>query len=49
MVGANCVVTRNVPPASVVLQGPARILPRSLAVVARGADDAKTRGTPDAP
>lgn len=32
MVGANCVVTRNVPPRSVVLASPARVLSRSLLV-----------------
>jgi serine O-acetyltransferase len=46
MIGANCVVMRNVPPRSVVLQGPARVLPRSLALVARGADESRTRHTP---
>ena len=30
MIGANCVVTRDVLPRSVMLQGPARVLPRSL-------------------
>ncbi len=29
-VGANCVVTRNVPPNSVVLQAPSRVVPRGL-------------------
>jgi serine O-acetyltransferase len=45
MIGANCVVTRDVPPRSVVVQGPARVLPRSLSRVARGADEAKARST----
>jgi serine O-acetyltransferase len=31
MVGANCVVTRNVPPDTVLVVAPARLLPRSLA------------------
>lgn len=43
MIGANCVVNRNVPPRSVVVQSPPRVLPRSLATVARGADDARAR------
>jgi serine O-acetyltransferase len=38
MVGANCVVTRDVPPDSIILAAPARIMPRSLSPVARGAD-----------
>src|SRR5512137_1686268 len=46
MVGANCVVTRNVPPRSVVLQSPPKVLPRALAMVARGADDAKGSAAP---
>jgi serine O-acetyltransferase len=49
MIGANCVVTRNVPPRSVVLQGPARILPRSLAAVARAADEASVEIAPADP
>jgi serine O-acetyltransferase len=43
MIGANCVVTRDVPPRSVVLQGPSRVLPRALSKVARRADDADAR------
>jgi serine O-acetyltransferase len=39
MVGANCVVTRNVPPGSVVVAAPVRVVPRSLAPVARAADE----------
>jgi serine O-acetyltransferase len=45
MIGANSVVTRDVPPRSVVVQGPARVLPRSLSKVARRADDSKVRST----
>ncbi len=37
MIGANAVVTRSVPPGSVVVTAPSRILPRSLAPVARRA------------
>ena len=48
MIGANCVVTRDVPPRSVVLQAPARVLPRSLAVVARSADGTPALDVPDA-
>lgn len=38
MVGANCVVTRDVPPESIILAAPGRMMPRSLSPVARGAD-----------
>jgi len=38
MIGANCVVTKSVPPSSVVVAPPSRVLPRSLALVARDAD-----------
>jgi serine O-acetyltransferase len=38
MVGANCVVTRDVPNASVVLSAPSRVIPRALSPVARGVD-----------
>lgn len=38
MVGANCVVTRDVPPESIILTPPSRVIPRSLSPVARGAD-----------
>lgn len=41
MVGANCVVTRDVPPRSVVLAAPSRVIPRSLSPVARAADESK--------
>jgi serine O-acetyltransferase len=36
MIGANCVVTRNVPEGSVVVTAPSRIIPRSLSMVASG-------------
>jgi serine O-acetyltransferase len=36
MIGANCVVTRDVPEGSVVVAAPCRIIPRSLSVVAKG-------------
>lgn len=38
MVGANCVVMRDVPPESIVLPPPNRVIPRSLSPVARGWD-----------
>ena len=36
MIGANCVVTRDVPAGSVVVVAPSRIIPRSLSMVANG-------------
>lgn len=47
MIGANCVVTRDVPPDSIMLAAPGRVMPRSLSPVARGTDQ-KT-GTEPAP
>jgi len=38
MIGANCVVTRDVPPGSVVAPPPIRIIPRSLSPLATLAD-----------
>ncbi len=38
MVGANCVVTRDVPSESIILAPPSRVIPRTLSPVARGAD-----------
>lgn len=38
MIGANCVVTKSVPPGSIVLVAPSRVIPRSLSPVARRAD-----------
>ncbi len=38
MVGANCVVMRDVPSESIILPAPSRVIPRSLSPVARGAD-----------
>ena len=38
MVGANCVVTRDVPQDSVVVSPPSRVIPRTLSPVARGND-----------
>lgn len=43
MVGANCVVTRDMPPESIILAAPGRVMPRALSPVARGADQ-KTGG-----
>jgi serine acetyltransferase len=42
MIGANSVVTKNVPPSSVAMAGPTRIIPRSLSPVAVGADEQGT-------
>lgn len=47
MVGANCVVTRDVPNSSVVLSAPSRVIPRALSPVARGADEAATTAAPE--
>jgi serine O-acetyltransferase len=49
MIGANCVVTKNVPPESVVVAPPARVLPRSLALVARDADGQAARKIAEMP
>lgn len=38
MIGANCVVTRDVPPESIILPAPSRVIPRSLSPVARSVD-----------
>lgn len=38
MVGANCVVTRDVPPNSIILPAPSRVIPRSMSPVARDVD-----------
>ncbi len=38
MISANCVVTKHVPPGSVVLSAPNRIIPRSMSPRARGLD-----------
>lgn len=43
MIGANCVVTKSVPAGSVVVAPPPRIVPRSLARVARDADGQASR------
>jgi serine O-acetyltransferase len=49
MIGANCVVTKSVPANSVVVAPPVRILPRSLALVARDADGKASRTATTAP
>lgn len=36
MVGANCVVTRDVPPESIILAAPSPVIPRALSPIARG-------------
>jgi serine O-acetyltransferase len=38
MVGANCVVTRDVPPESIIITAPSRVIPRALSPVAREKD-----------
>ena len=38
MVGANCVVTRDVSPESIVLTAPSRAIPRTLSPIARKED-----------
>jgi serine O-acetyltransferase len=38
MIGANCVVTKDVPAGCVIVSAPNRVLPRSLSPVARSAD-----------
>ena len=38
MVGANSVVTRDVPPESIILTAPSRVIPRTLSPVAREKD-----------
>lgn len=38
MIGANCVVTRDVPPGSIVVTAPSMVIPRALSPVARAAD-----------
>lgn len=49
MVGANCVVTRDVPPESIILIPPSRVIPRSLSPVARGADQSTAASVGPAP
>lgn len=49
MVGANCVVTRDVPPESIILAAPGRAIPRSLSPVARGADTGAAASVEPAP
>jgi serine O-acetyltransferase len=48
MVGANCVVTRDVPAGSVVVTAPVQVIPRALSAVARAADR-ETASGPSAP
>jgi serine O-acetyltransferase len=43
MIGANCVVTKTIPPGSVVVVPPIRIVPRSLAWVARDSEEQAAR------
>jgi serine O-acetyltransferase len=44
MVGANCVVTRDVPARSVVVPAPGKVLPRSMSPIARMADGGPATG-----
>jgi serine O-acetyltransferase len=39
MIGANCVVTKDVPPDSIILAAPSRAIPRSLSTQARRWDE----------
>jgi serine acetyltransferase len=39
LIGANCVVTRDVPSGSVILAAPSRVIPRSLSMQARRWDE----------
>jgi serine O-acetyltransferase len=41
MIGANCVVTKDVPSESIILTAPSRIIPRSLSTQARRWDEKK--------
>jgi serine O-acetyltransferase len=41
MIGANCVVTKNVPPDSIILAAPSRAIPRSLSTQARRWDEGR--------
>jgi serine acetyltransferase len=43
MIGANCVVMKSIPPGSVVVAPPVRIVPRSLAWVARDSEEQAAR------
>lgn len=45
MVGANCVVTRDVPASSVIISAPARVIPRSLSPVASHGTDQQAATT----
>ena len=49
MIGANCVITRDVRPGSIVLPAPCRVLPRSLGIVARGVDGGRDESAPGIP
>lgn len=49
MIGANCVVTRDVPAGSVVLVAPCKVLPRALSTYASSADRAKATASAAAP
>lgn len=41
MIGANCVVTKDVPPESIILAAPSRVIPRSLSTQARRWDEGR--------
>jgi serine O-acetyltransferase len=48
MIGANCVVSRDVPAESIVVTAPCRVVPRSLSPVARAADRRAAEGAAQA-
>lgn len=49
MIGANCVVSRDVPAGSVVVAAPCRVIPRSLTQVGRDPDRRADAGAAQAP
>jgi serine O-acetyltransferase len=49
MIGANSVVTRDVPPGSVVMAPPCKVLPRALSPYASAADQRATQPTVELP
>lgn len=49
MVGANCVVTRDIPAESIFLTAPGKVIPRSLSPLARAADSENAVGIEPTP
>ena len=45
LIGANCVITKDVPPDSIVVSAPSRVLPRSLSRIGEAPDQPKTSAT----